>query len=202
MFNRENNPHVIMMKTRDGRELTLAERNDEELMLLARGGYLEAFDEIVSRHQERLLRVASKYLGGPDAARDAVQAAFLDVYRALSRYRGEDRFKAYLHRALINRCRMTHRSRTRFSQALGRMKEEPTLGTAFPLPDEQLLAHEQRRDVEMALNQLGAKHREVLLLRYSGELSYQEIADTLGIRLGTVKSRLFDGLVRLRNQLS
>lgn len=183
----------------DDEAVPLAERGDDELMLLARGGVNPAFDELVRRHQGRVLRVAARYLGDPVAARDAAQSAFIELYRYLPRYRPQGKLRALLHRLALNQCRMQWRRRGSAARARESLVREPV--AAPSLPEEQILARERRREVERALGRLSTKLREVLLLRFSAEMAYQEIADTLDLPLGTVKSRISAGLTRLQAEL-
>ncbi len=174
-------------------------RDDDDWMLLARSGRPGAFDELVRRHQASVLAVAYRYLGQREAAKDVAQNTFVEVYRRLPDYRPQGRFRAYLHRILLNQCRMAVRSRgirRRFQERLERVDEE---GRA--LPDEEILARERQRQVERALLGLSEKLRAVVVLHFSGELSHGEIGEALGIKLGTVKSRLSAALVRLRREM-
>lgn len=171
-------------------------RSDDELMLLARGGSGAAFDTLVRRHQARVLSVAARRLGRPALAADAAQNAFIEVYRTLARYQARGRFRAFLYQILLNQCRMLERSR--------RIDERvfETVLDAHPLlPEDEILAREWRREVEIALGGLSHKLRDVILLRYSADLGYAEIAEALGVPIGTVKRRLFDGLAQLRRRL-
>jgi RNA polymerase sigma factor (sigma-70 family) len=178
---------------------SVAARDDDDWMLLARSGRPGAFDELVKRHQASVLAVAYRYLGQREAAKDAAQNTFVEVYRRLADYRPQGRFRAYLHRILLNQCRMTVRSRgirRRFQERLEREEED-----AAALPDEQILARERQRQVERALLRLSEKLRAVVVLHFSGELSHADIAEALDIKVGTVKSRLSAALVLLREEL-
>jgi len=172
---------------------------DDELMLLARGGVRAAFDALVRRHQPAVLGFASKQLGHPEAARDATQNTFLGLFRYLPKYRPQDKFRAFLFRIALNECRMAKRSASRAAGAMTRLKAEPR--TTPELPTEQVLTSERLREVGVALRVLKRKQRDVVLLRFAAGLTYQEIAQTLGIPVGTVKSRLFNGLARLHAEL-
>ena len=187
---------ALQHKERDS--VSLDERDNDELMLLARGGMNEAFDELVKRHQQIVSRVGIKYLGNVSLARDVTQNSFVELYRFLPKYRPCGKFVSFLNRIVINQCRMVVRSRVYERKAILEFAGQPSSGST--MPEEQLLARERRRDVERALKRLSPKLREVLILRFTGELSYKEIAETLGLRLGTVKSRIFSGLKNL-NQL-
>jgi RNA polymerase sigma-70 factor, ECF subfamily len=176
------------------------DHDDDELMLLARGGYREAFDTLVSRHQARALGIALRYLGRSHMllAQDVTQNAFLSVYRALPRYQPRGQFAAYLHRTLLNHCRMAHR-RARletqaFTQELGMVEQEHTT-------EAEIIARERYRHLEVATQALGHKLREVVVLRFGAGLRYDEIAETLDVPLGTVKRRLFDALAILHTRM-
>ena len=173
----------------------LGARSDDELMLLARGGMSIAFDELVRRHQTRVLRVAGRRLGRSSFAADVAQNTFLEIYRALPRYRARGLFTAFLYRVLLNQCRMVQRS----MQPQAARSGEITDGE--PSAEARILARERERDVEAALGRLSDKLRDVVLLRYSGGLSYDDVAATLGVPVGTVKRRLFDAVERLRQLL-
>lgn len=172
-----------------------AGRTDDELMLLARGGARAAFDVLVRRHQARVLHVARRRLGSSAAAADAAQNTFLDIYRALPRYQARGIFPSYLYRVLLNQCHAVGRSR-RFER-----KAESPVPEAEPLAEALILARERQRDVDTAVNLLRDKLRDVVLLRYGADLSYEEIAVSLGVPIGTVKRRLFDAMERLRQGL-
>jgi len=177
----------------------LADRDDDELMLLARGGQGAAFDALVRRYQASALNIAVRLLGSAASAKDATQAAFVELYRFLPRYRACGTFTAFWHRLLLNQCRMTMRSHERHRAGRERLAAEPEKRIAPP--DEMLLARERQRDVEVALGKLSERLRTVVVLRFSAELSLAEIADVLELPVGTVKSRLFAGLEKLRVEL-
>lgn len=169
-----------------------AQRSDDELMLLARGGSRPAFDALVWRHQLRVLSVARRLLGQAWLASDVAQNTFLEVYRALDRYQPRGSFRSFLYRVLLNQCRMALRS------AKIELRARDRLEAPVDLADDEILAREWHRDVEVALSGLSPKLRDVVLLRYSADLGYEEISDALAVPVGTVKRRLFDALARLR----
>lgn len=173
--------------------------SDDQLMLLARGGVSRAFDVIVRRHQAKVLAFTAKRLGSVTAAQDATQSTFLGVYRYTSKYRPCDKFVAFLFRIALNECRMSKRRAARAARALQLLKTEPP--PTQKLANEQVLTKERLRESQIALRKLASKQRDVVLLRFGAGLSYQEIAQTLHIPVGTVKSRLFNGLAKLHTQL-
>jgi RNA polymerase sigma-70 factor (ECF subfamily) len=186
-------------KPRSFGDLSLEELEDDELMLMARGGAEEAFDALVRRHQETVGRVASKILGSMPLADDAVQNTFLAVYGHIHDYRPQGKFKRFLFRILMNQCRLVQRAAGRDLRLRQRLSAAPP---SLPhKPDEDLLERERVREVDRALGKLGYKLKAVLVLRFAAELSYSEIAGVLEIPLGTVKSRINTGIVRLRRMM-
>ncbi len=174
---------------------SLTFRTDDELMLLARGGVAEAFDVLVRRHQQRLLRVAARYLGNPAQAADATQEALVAVLRSLPTYKATGKFTAYVYRILLNQCRMVRRSQRTSEQAHVQFAVEMALDA------NQVLEREQHRDIERALLSLSDKLRSVVVLRFAADLNYDEIGETLNIPTGTVKRRVFEAKAKLRETM-
>ena len=109
------------------------------------------------------------------------------------------RFPSYFYRVLLNQCAMVRRSALVEARAALVMPAAPAEAAATQ--ETAILARERERDVEAALARLSAKLRDVVVLRYSGALRYDEIADVLHVPVGTVKRRLFDALEKLRQEL-
>ena len=175
----------------------LGELEDDELMLMARGGVGEAFDALIERHQKKALRVASRTLGQPAMALDAAQNAFFDIYRNLESYQPRGKFRSYLYRVLLNQCLMTKRTVRRQDQISLELSRE--MQPNGDLPEAKVLARERRRELERALGKVSEKLRNVLVLRFVADLSYIEIGEVLQVPVGTVKSRMFSGLEKLRS---
>lgn len=167
---------------------------DDELMLLLRGGRNDAFARLVERYQQQALRTAGKLLSRPDLAKDAVQNAFLQVFTNRHRYRAEGKFRPFFFRVLLNCCKMIRRKRRRLASLAPHTEIEDTSGW----PDQRLIERERMLEVDAAVRRLSPKLRRVVVLRYASGLSIQEIARTLDLPEGTVKSRLFAGMDRLR----
>jgi len=176
-------------------EVPLSDHTDDELMMLARGGIEGAFDTLIRRHQQLVLRLAFRYVRNAAWAADVAQNTFVEVYRALPRYRAQGRFKSYLYQVLLNQCRRSRRSIRTESRVLDVLMRVPVHAPA------EVLAREQRREVEAALDTLSVKLRKVVLLRFGADLSYKEIAELLAIPVGTVKRRMFVAIAKLRDEL-
>ena len=192
------NDNVVPFE-KPGESRALEERNDDELMLLCRGGRREAFEVLVRRHQRKVLRIAAKHIGSIERAQDIAQTTFVEIYRYVPRYQAQGKFEHLLSRILLNQCRMAHRKERSADRAQAVLETMPEPEAA--LPDDQLLARERRRTVEVAVGKLSEKLRDVVVLRFSGGLSYQAISEELDVPVGTVKSRLAAGMDKLRELL-
>ena len=192
------NDNVVPFE-KPGESRALEERSDDELMLLCRGGRREAFEVLVRRHQRKVLRIAAKHIGSIERAQDVAQTTFVEIYRYVPRYQALGKFEHLLSRILLNQCRMAHRKERSAEKAQAVLETMPEPEAA--LPDDQLLARERRRTVEVAVGKLSEKLRDVVVLRFSGGLSYQAISEELDVPVGTVKSRLAAGMDKLRELL-
>jgi RNA polymerase sigma-70 factor (ECF subfamily) len=164
-----------------------------------------ACELVVRRFGARLLAVARRVLGNDDDARDALQDAFLCAFRAIDRFTGDARLSTWLHRIVVNAALMRLRSRRRRAEdsiddLLPRFDDEggwlepPTSWRS----DELLERGETRVRVRQAIEQLPARHREVLVLRDIEELDTGEVAGMLGISANAVKVRLHRARQALR----
>ncbi|HWM88947.1 MAG TPA: RNA polymerase sigma factor [Kofleriaceae bacterium] len=178
------------------------QHSDDDWMILARSGRPGAFDTLVRRYQPRAVSVAYRYLGQRELAKDVAQNTFIEIYRRLDDYRPHGKFRAYFHRVLLNQCRMAARSRRTRARFQERLEGAEPDAQGGALPDQQILARERQRRIEIGLLRLSEKLRAVVVLQFSGDLSQAEIADALDIKIGTVKSRLSAALVALREELA
>ena len=168
--------------------------NDDELMALAGSGSERAFAALVRRHQARVLRLAYRYLGDSALAADVAQNTFVVLFRTTAEYRPSGRFCSYLYRLLLNQCRTARRSKVNRLRVLIEMRDSRLI-------PEYTLPRERPRDLEAALGELSEKLREVVVLRFCAEQSYEEISETLDLPTGTVKRRVFDAMAKLRARL-
>ncbi len=172
----------------------------------ARRGDHQAFRQLVETSQNRALGLARRILRDEEAARDAVQDAFLKAYTHLDRFEGRSGFYTWLYRLVVNQC--LDRKRRERAERLVDWPEgelEPTPGVGAPswrgeiVHPTTALARSQARDVLAdAIGKLGDESRRTLLLREVDGLSYAEIAEALGVPVGTVMSRLHYARRRVR----
>ena len=174
---------------------------DTELVARAKRGDAAAYEELVRRHQGIALRTAYLVADNEADAQEAAQDAFLKAYRALGRFRRGAPFRPWLRRIVANEARNRRRSAGRRQALVLRAVADAAPGDAARSPEAALVSAERREELMAALDRLGDDHRLVLSCRYFLELSEDETAATLGVRRGTVKSRLARALERLRAEL-
>ncbi|NWG16284.1 MAG: sigma-70 family RNA polymerase sigma factor [Chloroflexi bacterium] len=169
--------------------------NEPAFIQAARRGDLEAFNALVLHYQDGVYALAYRILGEPAAAADVAQETFITAYRHLRDYRGGS-FRAWVFRIATNACydelrRRKRRPATLFGDMPGAEADDgPPLPADTPSPEQAAQQAELRRAIERCIQALQADQRLVLVLSDIEGLSYQEIADSAGVNLGTVKSRL------------
>jgi RNA polymerase sigma-70 factor (ECF subfamily) len=157
----------------------------EDAALVARSvkGDAAAFEVLVERYQRVLYTVAFRMLGNPDDARDALQTSFVKAYERLATFDPERRFFSWMYRIVMNECLNLIRDR----------RPEETLTPALAAvgsPFETAASQERRAQVQAAILQLSPDYRAVVVLRHFAGLSYDEMAEALGVPSKTIKSRL------------
>jgi len=196
----------------------MEELSDEALA----GGILRgddrAFEEIMSRYQNRIYSFCLRYLGNEEDAREVFQETFLRAYTQAHRFTPRYRFSTWLYTLARNQCldRLRRRSRRR-EQSYEELAEsdpgriaavvEPAdhaaspSGGAVPDPREEYAERELDEKVRAVMGRLPARQREVILLRHYSGLTFAEIADSLGCSVGTAKSRFHFGFRKLARLL-
>lgn len=157
-------------------------------------GDLEAFGPLVERYQRPVFRAVLNMVGNYEDAREVTQQAFLKAFEHLSRYDPQRRFFSWIYRIAINEAINHVKSRREFEALDGDGVGDPGV--------DPMNALERQRAVREALQALKPDHREVIVLRHFMDCSYEELGETLGLPLTTVKSRLFDARRALRDLLA
>lgn len=174
-------------------------RTDEQLISDYVGGDREAIREIINRYRNEVLHFLIRFLGQRAAADDVFQETFVQVHLSAHTFDTERRFRPWLFTIAANKARDYHRKHGRNApMSLSATVSGDTEGTSFvdllgadlPTPDSPILDAERSRLVRSVIDSMPTHLREILLLSYFHKLSYSQIADTLSIPLGTVKSRL------------
>ena len=181
---------------------------DADLVRKAQEGDILAFEQLVFRHDKKVLSIAARYVTSADDAKDIYQEVFLRVYRGLKRFRFKSEFSTWVHRITVNVC-LTHRSRRRRTmqtvllddrgeedgEAHGEVRD-PAVG-----PDGQAVNADISAGIERALNSLSPKQKMVFTLRHFEGYKLNEIALMMNCVEGTVKRYLFTATRRMRDQL-
>jgi RNA polymerase sigma-70 factor (ECF subfamily) len=167
---------------------------DREITGVGEAAKAEVFRRLATDHLASGYRLARAILGSQAEAEDATHDAFVQAWRKWSSLRDPDRFEAWFERILVNTCRdrLRRRSRQRVTDLSGELVR--------PGPDPYGQVDE-RAALNAALARLSPDHRVVVALRYYRDLSTRQIADRLGIREGTVSSRLHHALRQLHERL-
>ena len=162
----------------------------------AKGGDREAFDALARMFGDQCMAIAFRILRDADRADDAVRAALISAWRQLRSLRNPDAFEPWLHRILTNECYAEARRHTRFQ---AQIRVLPTM--AGHPESTEILTINDRDQLERAFRRLTLEQRAVLVFHHYVGLSLPEIADHLGIPVGTAKSRLHHATAALRASL-
>ncbi len=181
--------------------------HDEELILRLQRGDEWAFQLLVRRFRKKIFSIAFGITLDAEESQDIMQEVFLQVYRTIGNFRGDASLATWLHRITVNRSLNWKRRWARRFKWLhvsadssdGQPAAEPE--SDLPSPEIRLANVQTRRQIDNALKMLPDQARTVFVLRELEGLSYEEIADVVGIKLGTVRSRLFHARKRLREIL-
>lgn len=169
---------------------------DSQWLRQCREGDPLAIERLVQTHQKDVHRLALSILDDPDEAEDAVQEVFVSALRSLDSFRGDSSLKTWLFRITINLCR------SRVQRGRSRMRLRQILESLFradqPHPESEAIRHEADSALWRAVRALDEKHRIPVILRYYHDLPAAEIAEMLGVPVGTVHSRLNHARERLR----
>jgi len=173
---------------------------DVALVERHRSGDLQAFDEVYERFGEMVYHLAVRLAGNREEAADLTQEIFLRIFRHLGSFGGRSTLKTWVFRIAINHCRDRLSRRHPAMQSIDVENGEGGVAIADPArgPEALALAADEGRRVAAGLTRIPAVFREAVVLRDLEGLSYDEIAEVLGVRVGTVRSRIARGRDQLR----
>ncbi len=189
----------------------MSESASQDLMLIerARSGDHTAFNDLVSKHEQRAYQYAYRLTGSVDEASDVVADAFVRVFNALGNFKGQAAFSTWLYRIITN-CYLDakKKERSRPSVSLdstikgdGGGEYERQFEDTSDGPSEHLERSERERLMQSALTKMPEYQRAMLVMYHVENLSYEEIAENLDLPLGTVKSRMNRARMALREVL-
>ncbi len=187
-----------------------AEADDLRLIESLRTGEERAYEELLARFQQPVYTLCLRLLNDESEASDVVQEVFLKVFRNIGRFRGQSSLKTWIYRIGINEAHNARRWFFRHRRREIELDTDPgesrswkdTIADGSRSPFDMVSDHEQAGIIQAALERINPVFRAAVVLRDVTDLSYEEIAEILGVSLGTVKSRILRGREALRQELT
>jgi RNA polymerase sigma-70 factor (ECF subfamily) len=177
---------------------------DRDLVATAVSGIEGSFEELVRRYQRPISAYVYRMVGNYESALDLTQEIFIKVYSSLQRYRSEFKFSTWIykiaHNAAIDHLRRTATREQSLVMGPENDQFDLPLESKRPSPEQESERKERRGEIESVVRALPSNYRELIILRHSQDLSYEEIVEVTGLQLGTVKNRLFRAREMMRQQ--
>jgi len=182
----------------------LTSATDRDLVASAATGVEGSFEELVRRYQRPISAYVYRMVGDYEAALDLTQEIFIKVYGSLARYRAEFKFSTWIYKIAHNSAvdhlrRNATREQSLITGTEGDQYELP-IESGRLTPEEESERKERRIEIEAVIRTLPGNYRELIILRHSQDLTYEEIVEVTGLPLGTVKNRLFRAREMMRQQ--
>jgi RNA polymerase sigma-70 factor, ECF subfamily len=183
----------------------IREFSDAELIVRAIAGRDDGFEELVRRYQRPITSYVYRMLGNYDASLDVTQEIFIKVYNSMARYSSEYKFSTWLYKIAHNAAIDYMRRNSVNPQSLENENKDGSFEIQIESkrlsPEQERERSEWRSEIESVVKCLPPGYRELILLRHSQDLSYDEIAEITNLPLGTVKNRLFRAREMMREML-
>lgn len=181
--------------------------DEKKLIQQAAAGDTAAFEALVLRYQTQVYSLAYRMVGKEADAQDLAQEAFVRAWRALDSFQFSSQFSTWLYRLTSNICidfLRSQKKRKHISLTVLQDDEQQQwdMPDRRPLPEEQMIMTQEQEALAKAIATLDPEYRQVLILRIVNDCSYQQISEIMGIREGTVKSRLSRAREQLRKKLA
>lgn len=184
--------------------LSLSAANDRDLVASAANGLEGGFEELVRRYQRPISGYVYRMVGNYETALDLTQEIFIKIYGSLSRYRPEFKFSTWIYKIAHNTAIDHLRRNSGRERSIVRGGEDDPYDLPIEseglTPEQQSEREERRVEIESVVRSLPTAYRELIVLRHSQDLTYEEIVDVTGLPLGTVKNRLFRARDLMRQQ--
>lgn len=179
--------------------------SDVDLVAAAIDGREDSFEELVRRYQRPIISYVFRIVGEYDASLDVTQEVFIKVYNSLNRYSRDYKFSTWLYRIAHNAAIDHLRRNPANKQSIETDNPDGTsqiqIESSRPTPEQDQERSECRSEIEAVVKCLPPAYRDLIVLRHSRDLSYEEIAAVTGLPLGTVKNRLFRAREMMRGLL-
>ena len=204
--------HADLETVASAAELEVRSASEDQFLERLRHGEAAAYETLVAEHSGDVYALLFRLTSDSEEARDLSQETFLRAFQNIDRFRGDASLKTWIYRIAINQARnrwrwwrRRRRDVTVSLDATDEQREQP-LAATLPSddslnPEKETLAREREGQLRDALSGLRRSYREAVILRDVEGFSYEEIADTLQISIGTVKSRISRGRMELRRTL-
>jgi len=204
--------HANLETVASAAEIDLRSPSEDQFLEKLRRGDALAYERLVAEHSGDVFALLYRLTTDAEEARDLTQETFLRAFQSIDRFRGDSSLKTWIYRIAINQARnrwrwwrRRKRDVTVSLDATDEHRDKPLAATLpsdnTPSPEQETLAHEREAQLREALQGLRRSYREAVILRDVEGFSYEEIARTLQISIGTVKSRISRGRLELRHQL-
>ncbi|MFT3892590.1 MAG: sigma-70 family RNA polymerase sigma factor [Anaerolineales bacterium] len=175
---------------------------EQTLIQKAQKGSHDAFAVLVDEHQRYVYNLALRVVKDENEALDLTQETFVRAWTALPNFKGQSQFRTWLYRIVTNLCYNRLPNLRRSLNDLGDDVMEDIPEINFNAPAQEFELNETRRHLYQAIDALDTNYKLLITLRYQNELSYDEIASTLNLPLGTVKTGIFRAKEQLRKSLA
>jgi RNA polymerase sigma-70 factor, ECF subfamily len=175
---------------------------EQSLIRRAQKGDHDSFAALVEEHQHYVYNLALRVLKDENEALDLTQETFVRAWTALPNFRGQSQFRTWLYRIVTNLCYNRLPNLRRSLNDLGEDVLEEIPESGIDSPARKMEANETKAHLFQAIDELDAHYKLLITLRYQSELSYEEIASTLNLPLGTVKTGIFRAKEQLRKSLA
>lgn len=176
--------------------------NEQTLIHRAQKGDHDAFAALVDGHQRYIYNLALRVVKDENEALDLTQETFVRAWTALPNFKGQSQLRTWLYRIVTNLCYNRLPGLRRSLSDLGDDVMEDIPEPQYNSPASEFESNETRRHLHQAMDELEANYKVLITLRYQHELSYEEIASTLNLPLGTVKTGIFRAKEQLRKALA
>jgi RNA polymerase sigma-70 factor (ECF subfamily) len=204
--------HADIESVASAAEIELRVPSEDQFLERLRRGDALAYERLVAEHSGDVYALLFRLTSDPEEARDLAQETFLRAFQSIDRFRGDSSLKTWIYRIAINQARnrwrwwrRRKRDVTVSLDATDEQRERPLAATLSDnnslSPEQETLAREREAQLREALTGLRQSYREAVILRDVEGFSYEEIAQTLQISIGTVKSRISRGRLELRREL-
>jgi len=185
----------------------LAKEDDQILIKKALAGKETAYKLLLNKHKDAIFRLIVKIVHNQEEAKDLVQETFMKAFGSLSSYKSQYRFTTWLYKIAANNCIDFLRKKRLNSLSLDQPLQTKDGEVKIELadwtynPEKDLASRQKSLSIDAAIDLLPSKYREVIIFRHKQDKSYEEIAEILGIPVGTVKARIFRARELLKKKL-